>query len=173
MCELSIVETCSIQNILKLYYCLPTKLRESNVFSHVRLFTGRGVHYPWCIGPHCKGTHPSLGPNPGPSLAPQQGPPPWPCTPLVTSDGQGQRPVETCSLKDSLCWWYLVAKTTDLFKLVHFRTPWAYIQWLFIEARIVGERVEHFLLEWFLVFSNIFKLKLSSTKISSWTQICC
>ena len=116
---------------------------------------------------------PVLAPILAPVLPPKQGPPPWPCTPLVTSDGQGQWPFETCLLKDSLCWWYLVAKTTDLFKLVHFRTPWAYIQWLFIEARIVGERVEHFLLEWFLAFSNIFKLKLSSTKISSWTQICC
>ena len=40
-----------------LYYRRPMKLRECNVFSHVRLFTGVPCnYYPWCIGPHCTGT---------------------------------------------------------------------------------------------------------------------
>ena len=44
-------------NLCNHFYQPPTELREGNVFGVVCPSTG-GVHYPWCIGPHCTGSSP-------------------------------------------------------------------------------------------------------------------
>ena len=85
------------------YVCLPPpmKLREGNVFMRVCLSTG-GVpydHYPWYIGLQ------------------YTGPPAPPST-------HGTLPTWEILLQPpASCQWYLVANTTDQFKLVQFRAP--------------------------------------------------
>ena len=75
------------------------KLREGNVFSRICLSTGVRVpcdHYSGCIGSHSTGPSLCTGPHPWASLHRDLAPAP--------------------------CWRYPVAKTGDLFKLVHLRT---------------------------------------------------
>ena len=89
----------------RICYRPPMKLREGNVFTHVRLTVHRGIHVtithdilkltirPQDIGPHCTGIpHPKL-------------------TSL------------TSAYRDSpfSCEWHLLTITWDLFKLVNFR----------------------------------------------------
>ena len=72
------------------------------------LSTGRGFpcdHYSWNMGPHCTRT-----PSKVPALPPQHQTwdPSGPSPLLVTSFGHHWRPIQTCSLEDTLHWyWHL------------------------------------------------------------------
>ena len=104
---------------------------ECNVFSHICLSVcsrGKGFHVTI--------THDALDlniqgpPSPAPPLCTGTFFAPAPALLLVTSGGEDQRPIQTCSLEDP---------------------PGADIRWLATEACMVGEHLVHILLEYLLV----------------------
>ena len=113
----------SVHNITRLicpFYRPPTKLWKVNIFSHVCLSVNHSVHkgripcdhYLWCIGPRLPRHRTSMYRDPQ-DMQPHY---------TVTSPAPNS-PDLGLHCTGTPCYWYLAAKTGDLFKLVHLRTP--------------------------------------------------